>query len=171
MQNAKYKKIKWKDVLRSWKKGAVLKYPTSIKNSFKWNTSVLKNNGDIEYRESFQEDKNLPIIQDYKEFEQYFNTSTDDNVVSFPSKTKNTILVVPKPIIDKNYTTLKDFIDNASQKQQKAFWKKVAEVTKSSMKNHEKVWVSVHGFGVPYTHVRIETNPKYYFDDKLKKDE
>ena len=70
MQNAKYKKIKWKDVLRSWKKGAVLKYPTSIKNSFKWNTSVLKNNGDIEYRESFQEDKNLPIIQDYKEFEQ-----------------------------------------------------------------------------------------------------
>jgi hypothetical protein len=33
-----------------------------------------------------------------------------------------------------------------------------------------KVWISVHGFGVPYTHVRISTTPKYYFDNELKKE-
>jgi hypothetical protein len=37
------------------------------------------------------------------------------------------------------------------------------------MKTHDKVWISVHGLGVNYTHVRISPSPKYYFDNELKK--
>ena len=130
----------------------------------------MKNNGDVEYKESFEEDKNLPSTQNYKAFEEHFINSTDKYVVSFPSNTPDTILVVPKPVANKNYTTLKDFIDNAPENQQQAFWKKVAKVAKSFMKKHEKVWISIHGFGVAYTHVRIQTKPNYYFDNELKKD-
>ena len=35
------------------------------------------------------------------------------------------------------------------------------------MKKHKKVWISAHGLGVPYFHLRISTKPKYYFDEKL----
>jgi hypothetical protein len=61
----------------------------------------------------------------------------------------------------------KDFIDNAPEIQQQEFWKKVA---KNFMKEKGKVWISVHGFGVDYTHVRISSIPKYYFNNELKKE-
>lgn len=69
-----------------------------------------------------------------------------------------------------NYATLRDFIDNAPETQQQEFWKKVAEVAKKFMNENGKVWISVHGLGVDYTHVRISTSPKYYFDNELKKE-
>ena len=80
------------------------------------------------------------------------------------------MLVIPMPIIGKNYVTLKDFIDNAPKIQQQEFWKKVAEVAKNFMNENGKVWISVHGLGVHYTHVRISTSPKYYFNNELKKE-
>ena len=78
------------------------------------------------------------------------------------------MLVIPMPVSGKNYATLKDFIDNAPKIQQQEFWKHVAEVAKKFMKKNGKVWISVHGLGVAYTHVRISTIPKYYFVSELK---
>ena len=78
------------------------------------------------------------------------------------------MLVIPMPILGKNYATLRDFIDNAPEIQQQEFWKHVAEVAKNFMKEKGKVWLSVYGLGVVYTHVRISTRPKYYFDNELK---
>ena len=37
------------------------------------------------------------------------------------------------------------------------------------LKKNENVWVSTHGLGVDYLHVRISNNPKYYESSKLKK--
>lgn len=36
------------------------------------------------------------------------------------------------------------------------------------LKKHNKVWISTHGTGVPYLHVRIDTTPKYYQINKYK---
>ena len=83
-------------------------------------------------------------------------------MLSFYNFSKTTLLVVPKPRKGKDYTTLKQFMDNASTTQQNAFWKKVAGSVKEMLKNHDKVWVSTHGTGVPYLHVRIDTDPKCY---------
>jgi hypothetical protein len=69
------------------------------------------------------------------------------------------------PIDKKNYATLKDFIDNAPIIQQEKFWRKVAKVAIKFMNKKEKVWISVSGLGVAYTHLRISTTPKYYFDE------
>lgn len=161
--------MKWIDVLNNWKNGITFKYPTEIKNRFHWNTSVLQNNGNIEYKESFKINNNLPEIQNESAFIEYIKKSKNKYVVAFPNINKDTMLVIPIPILGKNYATLKDFVDNAPQEQQIYFWKKVAKVAKKLMTRHKSVWISVHGLGVPYTHVRISSKPKYYFDDNLAK--
>lgn len=78
------------------------------------------------------------------------------------------MLIKPIPVNGKNFATLRDFIDNSSKIHQIEFWKKVAEIAIESMHKYGKVWISVHGLGVVYTHVRISDSSKYYFNEELK---
>ena len=146
-----------------------MEYPINIKGKFQWNTSVLKNNGKTVFKQTFREDNNLPQKQDKTAFQEYINNSQNKYAVSFLNLSTDTMLVIPMPVIGKNYATLKDFIDNASKIQQKNFWKHTALVARQFMNEKDKVWISVHGLGVSYMHVRISTTPKYYFDNELKK--
>ena len=158
----------WSDVLARWENGIPLKYPKNVKGRFHWNTSVLKNDGKVEFKQTFRTNNELPQFQNTADFQEYIKRSPNKYVVSFPNLSGDTILVIPMPVRGKNYATLRDFIDNAPELQQQEFWKHVAEVAKRAMNENGKVWVSVHGLGVHYTHVRISTSPKYYFDNELK---
>ena len=160
----------WKEVLENWENGVPLKYPKKVKGKFLWNTSVLKNNGNVEYKQVFRTNAKLPFTQNKKDFQEKINKSQNKYVVSFLNLSKDTILVVPMPVDGKNYATLRDFIDNSPKIQQQEFWKKVAELATTLMNEKGKVWISVHGLGVSYTHVRISTSPKYYFSNELKKE-
>jgi hypothetical protein len=160
----------WSDVLTNWEKGIPLKYPKTVKGRFLWNTSVLKNDGKTPFKQTFRKNNDLPETQNKKDFQEHIKKSHNKYVVSFPNLSKDTMLVVPMPIPGKNYATLKDFIDNAPQIQQEEFWKKVATVAKNFMAEKGKIWISVHGLGVHYTHVRISSSPKYYFNDELTKE-
>ena len=160
--------MQWIDVLTNWENGIPMKYPKNIKGKFQWNTSVLKEGGEIEYKETFRINNNLAQTQNSTDFQEYIKNSKNKYVVSFPNLSKDTLLVVPMPVRGKNYVTLKDFIDNAPERQQQEFWKKVAEVAKQIMNEKGEAWVSVHGLGVDYTHVRISSTPKYYFDKTNK---
>jgi len=151
----------WSDVLFNWENGKPFTYPSHL-GKFQWNTSVLKNNAP--FHQSFQTNHNLPINQNTDDFQTYINNSTNKDVVAFPNLTKDCMLVIPMPRRGKNYATLKDFIDNAPKHQQEEFWKKVAKVAKKCLNKWGEVWISVHGLGVPYTHVRIDSKPKYYFN-------
>lgn len=157
----------WKEVLHNWENGFVLQYPKQVKGRFQWNTSVIKNNGNCEFIQSFRTNLDLPFLQNPKDFQEYITKSSNKYVTSFPNLSKDTMLVIPMPLRGKNYATLKDFIDNAPEIQQQYFWKKVAKVAKEFMDKHEKIWISVHGLGVAYTHVRISSIPKYYFNNNL----
>jgi hypothetical protein len=157
----------WSEVLTNWENGTPFAYPKTITGRFQWNTSVLKNEGNVKYLETFRINKELAATQNAQDFEEYFKKSKNKHVVSFMNLGNDTMLVVPMPVPGKNYVTLKDFIDNASYKQQQEFWKKVAKVARKCMKDKGAVWISVHGLGVDYTHVRISYSPKYYFDNKL----
>jgi hypothetical protein len=160
----------WNEVLKNWENGIGLKYPKQLKGRFLWNTSVLKNNGNSVFKQSFRSNQYLPETQNQSDFQEYITKSKNKYVVAFPNLSKDTILVIPMPVRGKNYATLRDFIDNSAETQQKEFWKTVAQVAREFMKEKGKVWISVHGMGVPYTHVRISSKPKYYFDDELKKE-
>lgn len=160
----------WNDVLKNWENGIVLQYPKNVKGRFQWNTSVLKKNGNVEFKQTFRTNDKLAQSQNKENFEEHIKKSQNKYVTSFPNPSKDTMLVIPMPFRGKNYATLRDFIDNAPEKQQQEFWKHVAKTAKKFMNKKDKVWISVHGLGVNYTHVRISSSPKYYFDNNLKKE-
>lgn len=164
--------MNWKDILHNWKNGIFHTYPKRYEGTekrFQWNTSVLKNNGNTIFKEKYKMNNKLPKKQNYKAFKEHIKKSNNKYVTTFPNLNGDTILIVPIPRPGKNYATLKDFVDNAPKIQQKEFWKKVAQVSKKQMKKFESVWVSAHGLGVPYLHIRVCSMPKYYFDKELSK--
>jgi len=57
------------------------------------------------------------------------------------------MFVVPIHVSWKNYATLCDFIDNASEIQQHEFWKKVAELATELIKEKGKVGKSMEKYG------------------------
>lgn len=161
--------MKWYNILDNWDNNKYYKYPTNIKEKFMWNTSVIKENGKCNFEESFRINKKLPREQNFEIFQSYINKSKSKYVTSFLNLSKDTLLVIPMPRKHKNYATLKDFCDNSSITQKKYFWKKVSQLVKKIIKNEKYIWISTHGLGVPYMHIRISNKPKYYFDKELLK--
>jgi len=158
--------MKWKDKINEWSNGKVLKYPKNITSRFFYETSVCDKNMNNEYKENFIENNLLNTLkEDFSSFEEYFK---DEYILSFPNKSGDCLLIVPIPEpCSKNFTTIKDFIDNASYGHQILFWKKVAEEIKKKLKTTEKIYVSTHGLGVPYFHLRLDIYPKYYHTKNL----
>jgi len=157
--------MKWKTKLSNWKKGGVLTYPKKLKYPFIWLTSVNKD-GKTPYKQEFVKETCLSPKQDYSAFQEYIKKSKNKYVLSFWNLSGDTILIIPTPKQGKNYAHLKNFIDNASNTQQKVFWKEVARI---ATQQTQPIWISTHGLGVPYLHVRIDFKPKYYHNSKLKK--
>jgi len=173
---------RWIDIIHEWEKGTPFTYPKKYKDTnkkIKWNTSVLTHNGTSIFKQKFAIDKHLPYMQDYSSFQDkiddYLKEQQKDNihkvkpdVIDFLNKSKDTLLIIPTPVENKNFATIKDFVDNASPEHQQTFWKKVAKILKSNMKDNTQLWVSTHGLGVAYFHLRVSIKPKYYFSEKLK---
>ncbi len=59
---------------------------------------------------------------------------------------------------------LRSFLKTASDEQINALWKKVGETLDKCLKSPENptLWLSTHGHGVNWLHVRLDTQPKYY---------
>lgn len=154
--------MNWGKVLNKWETGYVMSYNIFIGNRFFFETSVYENDSSL-YEEKIIE---CPILNNLHQniipFENYIYAHYDKAVTSFYNSSRTAKLVIPIPQSDKNFTTLKDFIDNASENHQKQFWKCVAYEIRQMNKLHKKIWVSTHGLEVGYLHVRIDTYPKYY---------
>ena len=160
--------MKWKDKLLEWKNGIIPKH-NNLTKSFFWETSCVTKSLSTEYKEKYIENNELhKMKQNYQSFAKKINASQHKDVLSFFNLSKTSLLVVPKPRSNKKFTTLKQFMDNATEKQQKVFWRKVVSCIHKMLKTHDKVWVSTHGRGVPYLHVRIDTVPKYYLTKQFK---
>lgn len=155
----------WKSKLEKLLKSP-MKYPKSIKYNFLWKTSCV-NSLETKFEEEFIREDMLDVPQDFSPFEEYINSSNDKNVISFPNISGDTFLIVPMPRKGKNFASLKDFIDNASETQQLKFWQEVVKVAKIKLQDWKRVWISTHGLGVSYLHVRISKNPKYYGNSKF----
>lgn len=152
----------WSEKLEDWKNGNILTYPYEITSQFLWETSPISKYVDNEFLEKFIPNKNLNCqTQNYSSFNQYINQSKTNTCV-FNNLNNTSRLIIPMPDSHKEYTSLKLFIDNSDYDKQVEFWKTVAQEIEVMLQKHEKIWVSTHGLGVPYLHVRIDLNPKYY---------
>ena len=156
--------ILWKQKIKSWKEGEHQIYPGNIKKRFFFETSPCDKNMTNKYEEKFKEDDKLDKINtdDYSSFKNQIKKSNNDYVIAFNNLNGDTRLIIPMPHKDKDFTTIKEFCDNASILQQKEFWKKVAIEIEKILETNDKIYVSTHGLGVPYFHLRLDKNPKYY---------
>ena len=159
--------MEWNTTLNNWKNNIPLTYPKKIKKPFIWRTSVFKYDGNTKFKQEFINCTELDLKENYFDFQKYINLSPNKYVTSFFNLSKDTILVIPIPKKNKNFSNLKNFIDQASKIQQKQFWKHVADIIEIEKDKHQYLWVSTHGLSVPYLHVRISTSPKYYHNSKL----
>jgi hypothetical protein len=161
----------WSEVLNKWENGNVFTYPNRLNGKFHWNTSALEKDGNVKFSERFKVNPELPMRQNKKSFSEKIDAAKNKEkyVTNFPNLSGDTILVIPMPKSGKSYATLKDFSDNAPLVQQQELWKKVAKLARKQMKKFGKVYISTHGLGVPYLHVRICNKPKYYFSKVLSK--
>ena len=161
--------MKWKDKIKEWNEGRFLTYPRTIKKPFFFETSFITSDMNEEYKEKFiQTNKFNKLNNDYRPFINKIVKSKNKYVLSFLNLSKKSLLIIPYPKKNKNFKTLKHFIDNASKLQQTIFWKKVAYSILKMLRKHNKVWISTHGTGVPYFHLRIDTFPKYYLTNNFK---
>jgi len=157
----------WKTVLKNWKNGKVFTYPRNIKRPFMWRTSVILSDKNI-YKEEFVENKYLDIRkQNYKAYNDYIRKSKNKYVTSFINLSKDTLLIIPMPRKNKNFSTIKHFTDNASLLHQKKFWMYVEKIVQKKLKKKKKLYISTHGLGVPYFHLRISEEPKYYYNSSV----
>ena len=93
-------------------------------------------------------------------FIQHFRTKQE--AVSFQNLGKNARLVVPTPMsIDTNYSHLANFVRKAPAHQIDKLWQLVGQEFKKEI-NEEPRWLSTHGLGVRWVHIRIDSRPKYY---------
>ena len=153
----------WKEKIELWKSGVYQTYPNNIKSRFFYETYVCDKNMKNKYQEKFIENKQLQrITQDYSSFIDYIQNSKNQYVTSFINLSGDTLLIIPIPKKNKDYTTIKDFCDNASITQQKQFWKRVAIEIEKILRDNDKIYISTHGLGVPYFHLRLDKIPKYY---------
>jgi len=155
--------MKWIDKLNEWKNGKVLQYPKNIKSRFFFETFVCDKNMNNNYKEKFIESELLNSLQeDSSQFQKYIELSKNKYVTSFSNISGDSVLIIPILKKNKNFTTIKDFIDNSCINHQKLFWKRVVKEIKKILKDNDKIYVSTHGLGVPYFHLRLDKNPKYY---------
>lgn len=159
--------ITWDQKLKEWEKGQPQTYPSDIEGRFFYETSI---SGPGEpYDEVFIQNSKLDELeQSYDAFSKHIANSKNKYVTNFLSIDGTAMLLIPKPIDDYNYTTMKDFIDNAPEDQRVMFWKLAALIIRKEWAKGKKVYVSTHGLGVPYFHLRIEEKPKYYVTKRFK---
>ena len=155
--------MNWEQKLQQWKSGMVQTYPKNIKSRFFFETYVCDQNLKNKYQDKFIPNKILQQLKyDQSAYQKYIDNSENQYVTSFYNLSGDSKLIIPIPKKGKTFTTIKDFIDTSSETQQKYFWKYAAQEIMDMLKNNSKIYVSTHGLGVPYFHLRLDTLPKYY---------
>ena len=168
----------WNDVLTNWEMGKYLKIPKNISKPFYWRTCPIYANKHSIYRDEFIETNSLPKKNEYTSFlnNPISLKKTQKNIIVAPNMSNDTILVIPGidtfetqsgKVNEINYSSLFYFMKNAPIPKQIELWKVVSYVIRKQLYVWPKLWVSVHGNGVGYLHIRISKLPKYYGNSVL----
>jgi hypothetical protein len=117
--------------------------PTVLDDSFKF--VILDARGALESMKTSPND-----------FRQY---CTGSSVSSFYNLGKDAILTIPCPKNSEQYGHLSQFSRSSTLDLQTLLWRRVFSIAKDAGK---PMYISTDGRTVPWLHVRIEDNPKYY---------
>ena len=163
-------RVTWTDVLQQMEDGT-FRLPAHIQGRFRWLTSPLLFDDDTSrirgtFRQDLIRDHALDVIQSNPaQFSAHLTQVNKKDVsATFPNLDGSCTLVVPVVHTHHDYSTLYDFVRHASNSVQIQFWRDVSGAIQRLAFRHpnERIWVSTHGLGVPYLHIRICKQPKYY---------
>jgi hypothetical protein len=88
--------------------------------------------------------------------------SQDTEVVAFQNLGKDATLVVPCPLgPEKSYGHLRAFLRTAPDSQKHSLWETIGRQMSQRL-GTKPVWLSTAGGGVPWLHIRLDDQPKYY---------
>lgn len=165
----------WQNVLEALSKGdtTLLKQLNRQKKAFRWYTKAIefhpseKNTFKGAFQETCLVEPELQgLEQNFATFQEYLDNPLSRYATCFLNPVKNCLLVIPVPMRQgkkyRDFASIFQFQKNASETQKKAFWKFAAHHIKCMAKAYGKIWVNAHGLGVPYFHLRIDIQPKYY---------
>ena len=86
--------------------------------------------------------------------------NTSEDIIVFLNTSGETILIVPTDH-RKQYGHLAQFVHNAPDDISQNLWITVMKELKSHLST-KSLWLSTHGLGVSWLHIRIDPIPKYY---------
>ena len=103
---------------------------------------------------------------DKRSFREHFRK--DRAIVVFTNLSGKSPMIVPCPVgRDQCYGHLANFVRHADDEQTDEFWRVCGEEMAARI-NEKKLWLSTHGGGVAWLHMRIDSRPKYYGFDPYK---
>ena len=108
-------------------------------------------------------------VENFSPFKSKFKIT--DQVKVFHNLRKDSLLIVPNTneASDQNFITLRKFLQTAPNSLITRFWKTIGEtMIEQISKNTDYCYLSTHGLGVLWLHVRIDQQPKYYHTKKYK---
>lgn len=121
------------------------------------------------------------MTQDWSRFQEHIDRSDSPEATSFSNLGGDSTLVIPIPKRGhrwscthydneiRDYKNLRMFLKEADLEQWNSFWQEVGKKMSESLEESDAPkWLSTHGLGVPYLHVRIDNRPKYYSFDKYR---
>lgn len=106
----------------------------------------------------------LSDISDSTPFQnQINNTLPTDRITNFRNLEGSIDLVIPLPRDSRiNYAHIASFTRSADLETQRLLWNRVLNLTRERLLSVPELWISTHGTGVHWLHVRINPKPKYY---------
>ena len=102
--------------------------------------------------------------KNYQPFKKYINSyhCKTKHATAFYNKTKDVILVIPCNK-SKNFTHILDFAKNASEIEFKSVMNLTFDVAQATLdEGFQQVYITTHGTGVGWLHLRINSYPKYF---------
>lgn len=105
----------------------------------------------------------LSLKDDPQSYKQYFIEKTQ-SVVHFYNPSKTCLLIVPYPLSKKhNYSSLGPYIrQDMIEQYLKLFEETGHQLLRLLKESVDPIWLSTHGAGVPWLHIRLDKIPKYY---------
>ena len=145
----------WESALRAWKRGQDL---PAFDQPCVWETTPI----DVRAPDlGVYEERKVAVrgLTDEADFSTFTISTTSSK--AFRNLGGDCQLVIP-PRGD--FAHIYRFDCNASSSVKQAFWKKVAVTIEQTVRTTDapKLWISTHGYGVAFVHVRICEAPKYF---------
>lgn len=161
--------LSFAEVLRLWQFNEAFRdffiglLDTSPFESFKWESppiSISSINAPFEC--VLLDSPGLERTADARAFSKHLVKCDSTGIIEFQNLGNDATLLVPCPVDPSaNYCHLGSFSKSAPIEQQHALWKLVGEVAQIHL-THLPKWLSTAGEGIPWLHVRLDNQPKYY---------